>query len=59
MVPQGRTDRSYSKTAFLLEEAPLEHNVRLKAVKQIQRADAYYRSDIGWRAVERLRAGKH
>ena len=31
MVPQGRTDRSYSKTAFLLEEAPLEHNVRLKA----------------------------
>ncbi|KAG2450950.1 hypothetical protein HYH02_004222 [Chlamydomonas schloesseri] len=30
------------------------------AVKQIQWADAYYRSDIGWRAVERLRAaGKH
>ena len=30
-----------------------------QAVKQIQWADAYYRSDIGWRAVERLRAGKH
>ncbi len=42
---------------YLLLTSPARPLLALmQAVKQIEWSDAYFRSDIGWRAVARLRA---
>jgi phosphoribosylamine--glycine ligase len=39
---------------YLLVQQTVSGAMPLQAVKQIQWDDAYYRSDIGWRAIARL-----